>query len=92
MADGDRPLHAAQRFLVKDLVHQAQVLDKRDQIVVVYGDAAGLLAAVLQGVERVIDGLRRVHARRVPVVNAENAAFLVKFFQVASSSFAFHAL
>ena len=61
----------------KDLVDQAHVLVAVDHAVVVDGDAAALLPAMLQGVERVVGGGH--HAGfSVLEVDAEYAAFLMQ--------------
>ena len=54
---GDVPWQRVQGRLVEDLADQAHVLVDQDLLAVADGDAGGLLAAVLQGVEAEIGEL-----------------------------------
>ena len=81
MADGNAPLHPGEDLLVKDLVHQSQILVKADQVAVVDGDAAGLLPAVLQGIQCVINASGSIDGFGIPVEDAEHAAFFVDLLQ-----------
>ena len=57
---------------------------------IAYGNAAALLSSVLQGKKPVIN--RRSHIASVEIINAENAAFLVKpvVFQLCVKAKVFH--
>ena len=54
MPDGDVALHGRQRLLVENLADQAEILEHQHLRPVCHGDAGGLLAAVLQGVQPVV--------------------------------------
>ena len=78
MGDGHAPLgQLAEHVLREDLADEARVRVAGDDAVVVHGDAAALLAAVLQGVERVVRDAQDVRAL-FPHVDAEYAALLVQ--------------
>ena len=64
VADGDVPAQCRQAALVEDLGDQPHVLVDEDLLAVARGDARGLLAAVLQGVEAVVGQLGDILARR----------------------------
>ena len=78
VGDGHAPLgQLAEHVLREDLADEARVRVAGDDAVVVHGDAAALLAAVLQGVERVVRDAQDVRAL-FPHVDAEYAALLVQ--------------
>ena len=75
MPDGDVALHGRQRLLVEDLADQAEILEHQHLRAVGDGDARGLLAAVLQGIEAVVGELRHFLAGRP---DPEYAAFFFR--------------
>ena len=66
-----------QGFGGEDVADQPRALVAVDDAVVVDGDAAALLAAMLQGVESII--AQRGDVQPIAAVNAEHAAFLMQF-------------
>ena len=65
---------AVQHILGEHIVHQADVLIRIEQAVVVHHNAAALLAAVLQGEQAVVHGFGDV--LRIGGEHPEHAAFL----------------
>ena len=79
VADAHLPAgHGVQHVLCEHFVHKAQLAALIDDAAVVYGNAAALLPAVLQGIQRIIR--RGHHVVAVPVIHAEHAAFLMQLF------------
>ena len=69
-------VHLLQHVPGEHIRHQANILVAGDHAVVIHRDAAALLAAVLQGVQRVI-GLGH-HALAAAAVNAEHTTFFMQ--------------
>ena len=80
MAYAQIPRKPPQRLLLKYLADQSQILMAADvarrPCRIRHRNSAGLLPTVLQGAQPVIDIGRHVAA--APVINAEDAAFLLK--------------
>ncbi len=58
MADGDRALERIEHLVGKDLTDQTHILLAADPSVVIYGDAAALLASMLERKESVVNERR----------------------------------
>ena len=75
MSDCDRTLKGIDHIVGKDFADQTHVLLAADPSVVIDGDAAALLASVLQGKKTVVYQRRDLQA--IPVKDPENTAFFM---------------